>query len=83
MTHNPPGPQHYCPQCQAPSLYAPTPVGAGMPGYTQQAYECGGMIHYRPDQSPVFRWPCGTFEIAAKNLWHTQKFLVDNSKSRE
>lgn len=77
------GPFHYCPQCQADSLFAPMPVGAGMPGYTQQAYACGGTIHYRPDWSVAFRWSCGTFEIAPRVLKHTRKFLVDNSKDQE
>lgn len=79
------GPLHYCPDCGADSLMAPTPAnGPTLLGWYQyQAYTCGALVYYRPDWTVPFRWPCRTFMVGSKKLRHTQKFLVDNSGTGE
>jgi hypothetical protein len=76
------GPLHYCPDCRAESLLAPTPGNdPSYPGLTYQIYACGAVVYYRPDWSIPFRWPCRTFVVGNKKLQHTQKKLVDNIKA--
>jgi len=57
-----PGPHHYCPDCEADSLYAPQ-ASDMYHRYHYQAYVCGAVVHYRPDWSVPFRWPCRTFGV--------------------
>lgn len=58
-------PKHYCPDCGADSLYAPT--NPDHQGYRWQAYTCGSLLIYRPDWTSQQRFRCGTFLVRARH----------------